>query len=229
MTQRTVFVVEDDEAIRRGLVETLACGGYRALESGDGAEALQTALGADIDLLLLDILLPGLDGFEILEEIRKSKPGLPVIMLTALGDEAERVRGLKTGADDYVTKPFSPLELLARIEALLRRSAERPATVGTIEVGGHSIDLEARSISLKDGSVRSISVKEAELLQYMAGSRGRPIGRDELIQRVWGLDPRGVETRTIDMHVARLREKLDDDPSDARIIRTVRGKGYMLV
>jgi len=134
------------------------------------------------------------------------------------------VRGLKTGADDYVVKPFSALELLARVEAVLRRSAERATTVGKLDLNGRTIDLEQRRISFPDGTHRDISEKEAELLQYLATSRERPVARAELLQHVWGLNPRGVETRTIDMHIARLREKL----GDAELIRTVRGKGYQL-
>jgi DNA-binding response OmpR family regulator len=224
MARRKILVVEDDASIRRGLVDTLACGGYETLECGDGEDALKTALAAEIDLALVDIMLPGLDGFTILEEIRRSKPALPVIMVTAKGAESDRVRGLKSGADDYVVKPFSAMELLARVEAVLRRSAERPVTVGTVEVGDCTVDLERREIGFADGRKRAISEKEAELLQYLASSRGRPIAREELLQRVWGLDPAGIETRTIDMHIARLRDKLED----TSLIRTVRGKGYML-
>jgi len=220
----TVFVVEDDPSIRRGLVDTLAAGGYATIESGHGTDALKTALSAEYSLMLLDIMLPGLDGFSVLEELRKSRPAVPVIMLTARGDEQDRVRGLKTGADDYVVKPFSALELLARVEAVLRRSAERATTVGMLELDGRSVDLELRRIRFSDGTSRDISEKEAELLQYLATSRERPVARAELLQHVWGLDPRGVETRTIDMHIARLREKL----GDADLIRTVRGKGYQL-
>ena len=225
MSRGVILVVEDDPAIRRGLVDTLAAGGYEARASADGETGLEMALGGDIDLALLDVMMPGMDGFDLLEQIRRSKPALPVIMVTAKGDESDRVRGLKTGADDYVVKPFSAMELLARVEAVLRRSAERPETVGRVEVSGRTIDLERREIALPDGRRNPISEKEAELLQYMAGSRGRPIDRNELLQRVWGLDPRGVTTRTIDMHVSRLRRQLEDDGS---IIQTVRGKGYML-
>ncbi|MHC4974494.1 MAG: response regulator transcription factor [Planctomycetota bacterium] len=224
MARRVVLVVEDDTSIRRGIVDTLAAGGYGTLDCGDGDAGLELALSRDPDLVLIDIMLPGRDGYSLLEEIRKSRPALPAIMVTARGAEADRVRGLKTGADDYVVKPFSALELLARVEAVLRRSAERPQTVGTLELGSRTIDLERREVRQADGSTREISVKEAELLQYLAASRGRAVSRDELLQRVWGLDPRGVTTRTIDMHIARLREKLGDDAS----IRTVRGKGYML-
>jgi len=222
---RTVLVVEDDAAIRRGIADTLSAGGYGVLEAGAGDEALKIALEQAPNLLLLDIKLPAMDGFAVLEELRKSRSSLPVIMVTALGDESDRVRGLRTGADDYVVKPFSALELLERVKAVLRRSAERPATVGTIEIDGRSIDLEERRVQLADGSTGKISAKEAELLQYLAARRGRTVSRDELLQHVWGLDPAGVSTRTIDMHVARLRDKLEDDGA---LIATVRGKGYRI-
>ncbi|MHC4939327.1 MAG: response regulator transcription factor [Planctomycetota bacterium] len=224
MPAKCVLVIEDDPAIRRGVVDALSAGGFRTLEAADGVEGLRVALSAEYDLLLLDIMLPGMDGFTLLEKLRKSHRAIPVIMLTARGDEADRVRGLKTGADDYVVKPFSALELLARCEAVLRRSAERADVCGALELDGRTIDLEQRRITFADGSICDISQKEAELLQYLAGCRERPVARAELLQHVWGLDPRGVETRTIDMHVARLREKL----RDAELIRTVRGKGYQL-
>lgn len=225
MSAATILVVEDDANIRRGLVDTLAAGGYRTIEAADGHAGLKTALSADYALLLLDIRLPGPDGFQILEELRKSRPATPVIMATAVGDEKDRVRGLRGGADDYIIKGnFSALELLARVEAVLRRSAERSEVTGAISLGGRTVDLDQRRIEFEDGRRTDISQKEAELLQYLASSRSRPVSRDELLQHVWGLDPRGIETRTIDMHVARLREKLEC----AELIRTVRGKGYQL-
>lgn len=226
MPARTVLVIEDDPAIRRGVVDTLAAGGFATIESANGEEGLRLAMVREPDLALIDVMLPGMDGFTLLEELRRSRPALPVIMVTARGAESDRVRGLKGGADDYVVKPFSARELIARCEAVLRRSAERPTTVGTLELDGRSVDLERREVTFPDGRTREISGKEAELLQYLAGCRGRTVSRDELLQRVWGLDPHGVTTRTIDMHVARLRDKLEGGTD---LIRTVRGKGYMLV
>ncbi len=149
-------------------------------------------------------------------------------MVTARGSEEDRVRGLRNGADDYVVKPFSSSELLARVEAVLRRSAERPADVSTLRAGDRTIHLERREVAGPGGTTRQLSEREADILRYLASCRGRAVSREELLQRVWGIDPTGVETRTVDMHVARLREKLDDPAEDARIVVTVRAKGYML-
>jgi DNA-binding response OmpR family regulator len=221
-------VVEDDAPIRRGVADALRFTGYDVLEACDGREGLATALDADIDLVLLDILMPVMDGLETLRELRKVKPSLPVIFLTARGEESDRVGGLKLGADDYVVKPFSANELLARVEAVLRRSAERPTGVPTLTIAGRVIDFDRREVTLPDGSRQTIAQRETELLAYLAANRGRAISRDELLGRVWGVDPRGMHTRTVDMSVARLRELLRDDPADPRVIITVRGKGYML-
>jgi DNA-binding response OmpR family regulator len=223
-----ILVVEDDPAIRRGLVDALRFGGYDVLECQDGRSGLETAIGGALDLALLDVLLPGMDGFQLLKEIRKSRPTLPIIMVTARGAESDRVTGLSTGADDYVVKPFSAKELLARVEAVLRRSAERPTDISTFKVAGRTIDLERREVILPDGTVNQLSEREAAILRYLASSRGRAIAREELLKCVWGLNPDGLQTRTVDMHVARLREKLLDDSPDGRIILTVRSKGYML-
>jgi two-component system, OmpR family, alkaline phosphatase synthesis response regulator PhoP len=222
-----VCVVEDDPAIRRGLVDSLTYAGYEVLECADGLEARRVLLSADLDLVLLDVVLPGVDGFELLPELRSARPTLPVIMVTARGSEEDRVRGLRTGADDYVVKPFSSSELLARVEAVLRRSAERPLDVASLGLDGARVALERREFTVGDER-RSLSEKETAILRYLAGARGRAVTRKELLLRVWGLDPRGIDTRTVDMHVARLREKLEDSPSAARWVVTVRGKGYML-
>lgn len=228
MGRRVVCVVEDDPAIRRGLVDSLTFAGYDVLECSDGESARRTLLGAELDLVLLDVVLPGASGFDLLPELRASRPTLPVILVTARGAEEDRVHGLRMGADDYVVKPFSSTELLARVEAVLRRSAERPLDVKTLRSDGITVNLERREICAPTGSPQALSEKEAEILSYLAGAPGRAISRTELLQRVWGLDPRGLDTRTVDMHVARLREKLGDSPSQPRFVVTVRSKGYML-
>ena len=223
-----ILVVEDDAAIRRGLVDALTFSGYAASEAADGQAGLDAALSTEVDLVLLDVLMPRLDGFTVLRELRKAKASLPVIMLTAKGEEQDRVRGLREGADDYVVKPFSATELLARVEAVLRRSPERPSGIKTVNVAGRTIDFERREVVLPDGERAQMSQKEAEVAGYLVANRGRAIARDELLSRVWGLDPRGMHTRTVDMTIARLRELLHDDPTNPAVIVTVRAKGYML-
>jgi DNA-binding response OmpR family regulator len=228
LAQTTILVVEDDAAIRQGLCDALAFAGYAVGEYARGDGAVEWALASSPDLLLLDVLLPGRDGFEILRELRVSHPQLPVIMLTARGAEEDRVRGLKLGADDYVVKPFSASELLARVEAVLRRSAERPRGLRTLHLGDRTIDLELGEILLASGERLRLSELESSIVRYLAAHRGRPIDRRELLQRVWGGNSREMETRTIDMHVRRLREKLERDPAQPKLLVTVRGRGYML-
>jgi len=228
MPHATVLIVEDDAAIRRGVADALKVSGYAVVEAADGAAGLDRALSIDADLVLLDILMPKMDGLSVLAELRKAKPALPVIFLTARGELEDRVKGLKLGADDYVVKPFGASELLARVEAVLRRSAERPRARGHLKVAGLTVDFERREVAMTDGSRRSLSERESDVLQYLATNAGRAIERDELLSRVWGVDPRGTQTRAVDMTIARLRELLDDDPAEPKVIMTVRGKGYML-
>ncbi len=233
----TILIVEDDAAIRRGLCDALRASGYETREAADGQAGLDAALGAGtpanpgLDLVLLDVLMPKLDGLQVLKELRAARPALPAIMLTARGQEEDRVRGLRLGADDYIVKPFSIAELLARIEAVLRRSPGRPTGVARLDLGGRTIDFERREVSHKDGTRESLSTRESEVLGYLAANRGRAVSREDLLQRVWGMDPRGVATRTVDMAIARLRTILRDDTNAAQggaLILTVRGKGYML-
>ena len=227
MSLGTILVVEDDPSIRRGQVDALKFAGYSVHECEDGGEALTRIAACRPDLVLLDVVLPNRSGFEILEDLRRSNAALPVILVTARGGESDRVHGLKEGADDYVVKPFSARELLARVEAVLRRSPARPRDSATLRHGGREISFERAEVLLADGERRSLSEKECAVLQYLANHVGRVVAREELLQQVWGLDPRGLETRTIDMHVARLREKLGE--SDAsRLVETVRGRGYTL-
>ena len=228
MAQTRILVIEDDAAIRQGVVDALQFAGFETREAEDGETGLTKALNLEYDLLLLDLILPGRDGMEILREVRSVRPTLPVIVLTARGEETDRVRGLRLGADDYVVKPFSVKELLARVEAVLRRSAERPVDVREVNVPGGIADLERREVRFTDGGRSELSERESELLRYLARNAGRAISREELLSAVWRINPRGIETRTIDMHIAHLREKLRDDPSQPRVILTVRGKGYML-
>jgi len=228
MTRPCVLTIEDDAAIRKGIVDALRFAGYTPLEAGDATRGRQLAIQRPIDLLLLDLVLPDGDGLAILEETRRLKPRLPIIILTARGEEADRVRGLRGGADDYVVKPFSVKELLARVEAVLRRSAERPAEISELRIPAGLIDLRRREVRLGNGRRAELSEREVELLYYLAANAGRAIAREELLANVWGINPRGVTTRTIDMHITRLREKLLDDPAEPTVILTVRGKGYML-
>ena len=201
--------------------------GFEVQEAADGDEGLEAAQSAEVDIVLLDLILPGTLGLEILEQVRNARPTLPIIIMTAKGEEADRIKGLKLGADDYVVKPFSIKELIARIEAVLRRSPERPTDVKKVNIPGAVVDLGRSEVKFKDGTRNELSEKEVELLGYLARNRGRAISRDEILQRVWRIEPRGTDTRTIDMHIARLREKLRDDPAEPGIIMTVRGKGYM--
>ena len=223
--RRRVLVVEDDRSIREGIADALSFHGYSVLQAERGDVGIEKALHGDCDLVLLDLVLPGADGQAVLREVRRARPTLPVIILTARGAESDRVRGLQEGADDYVVKPFSIRELLARVDAVLRRSPERPTDVSRLEVPGGIVDLTTREVRFGEARVE-LSEREAELLRYLAVNGGRIVSREELLSRVWGVNPRTVETRTVDMHVARLRDKLRDDAAEPRLVITVRGKGY---
>jgi len=226
--QRTVLIIEDDAAIRRGVADALKFDGIATHEAADGAAGLKAALQVDCDLILLDLALPKMSGLEILKEVRRVRPTLPVIILTAMGNEQDRVAGLKLGADDYVVKPFSVAELLARVEAVIRRSPERPQDVSEHKFPAGVINLERCELRYTDGGRAELSERERELLRYLIVNPGRAISRDEILSRVWRIDPQGISTRTIDMHVARLREKLRDAGDAPAFLLTVRGKGYML-
>lgn len=224
MAETTILVVEDDPAVRRGVVDVLEYAGYRTLEAPDGHAGMDLALKANYRLLLLDLVMPGPSGFEILEALKKKRPGQAVIILSARGEENDRVRGLTTGADDYVVKPFSMKELLARVDAVLRRTCERVAPVDERAVPGGTADFNARRLNFEDGRSEELSEREADLLRYLVDSQGRIVTREEILRQLWGLDPDRTETRTIDMHVMHLRSKLGD--KDQQILVTVRGRGY---
>jgi two-component system, OmpR family, alkaline phosphatase synthesis response regulator PhoP len=228
-TPQRVLVIEDDAAIRRGLVDALRFESYHVFEAATAKDGVESALAVDCDLILLDLRLPGGDGLSVLKQVRASKPTLPVIILTARGDEADRIAGLRLGADDYVVKPFSVKELMARIAAVLRRSPARPLDIRRIAFPDMKmeVDLLRRELRFQTGERAELSDMEVDFLRYLAANPSRAISRDELLRHVWHIEPRGSDTRTVDMHVARLREKFCDNGAQPRLLLTVRGKGYM--
>ena len=221
-----ILVAEDDNAVRQGVVDALSFAGYEVISAADGREGMEKALRASYQLLLLDLVMPHYSGFEVLEALRKERPGQPVIILSARGEEAERVKGLTMGADDYVVKPFSVRELLARVNAVLRRSSERMVGDNSFQYDGGEVDFSRRVIQLADGDRKELSEREGGLLKYLLSNKGRAVAREGQLQQVWRSDPKNIETRTINMHVAHLREKLGEKGPD--VVVTVRGKGYMI-
>lgn len=225
IAEPTILVAEDDDAVRRGVVDALTFSGYQVIAAKDGREAMQYALERNYQLLLLDLVMPHHSGFDVLEALRKKRPGQAVIILSARGEEADRVRGLTMGADDYVVKPFSLRELLARVDAVLRRSTERSAGIQEYDFDHGRVDFKRREATLaKCGTVNELSERECSLLAYLVSNKGRSVPREEILRQVWGLDPKGVTTRTIDMHIAHLRNKLGD--GQQTVVQTVRGQGY---
>jgi DNA-binding response OmpR family regulator len=233
MKAARIVVVEDEPAIRRGVADTLRASGYDVAEAGDGERGLTEASQMGVDLVLLDLLLPRRDGLDLLRELRGLRPTLPVIILTARGSEDDRVRGLRMGADDYVVKPFSARELLARVEAVLRRSLGGTGlpcdAVQKARLGHARIDLARREIRWSESVRGELSETECAILALLVANHRRAVSRDELLSRVWGIAPQGIETRTIDMHIARLRTKLRDPSGQTtpEAILTVRSHGYM--
>jgi two-component system phosphate regulon response regulator PhoB len=219
----TVLVVEDDAAIREGLVDALGFDGYRVLQAPDAPRGTESALRSACDLVLLDLMLPGGDGFDVLKEIRRLKPALPVIVLTARGREADRVRGLRLGADDYVVKPFSMRELILRVRAVLRRSdtGPQPEAAQTLEFGVLKLDLEGHRVWV-EGEEVVLTALEFRLLRTLVQRRGRVQTREILLSHVWEMSG-DLTTRTVDTHVRRLRKKLG---AAAAYIETLRGVGY---
>jgi two-component system, OmpR family, response regulator RegX3 len=221
---RLVLLVEDEEAITAPLTEALEREGFRAAIAVSLAEGLQAARGSRPDIVLLDVMLPDGSGFDLLRELRADER-MPVIMLTARGDEADRVLGLELGADDYVVKPFSARELVARIRAVLRRtSAVAAPAPGRLRIGDLELDASARTATL-DGDQLELTRKEFDLLALLMGHAGSVVSRERLIDEVWDVNWFG-STKTLDVHVSGLRKKLGDDSSDPRYLHTVRGVGF---
>ncbi len=221
-----VLVVDDEPMVREVLTRYFEREGFDVADAADGRLALEHIEGSVPDLVLLDLMLPEVDGYEVFRRLRSASATTPVIMLTARGEETDRVVGLELGADDYVTKPFSPREVVARARAVLRRTktpaTERPA--GSIEVGEITIDLDRREVS-RSGRPVHLTRKEFDLLSYMAASPGVTFTRSQLLDDVWDFAWDG-DSATVTVHVRRVREKIEDDPSDPRHLLTVWGVGY---
>ena len=221
-----ILIVDDEKAIRELLKVNLQRSGYEATEADNGQRALDMVRSEHFDLILLDVMLPEIDGLEVCRHLKAAieTSSLPIIMLTARAEEIDRVLGLELGADDYITKPFSVRELLARIKAVLRRTKELPSQ-GRLSVGKLIMDFEAYTAELS-GKVLSLTPKEFELLKLFVTNRGRAFSRDELLSRIWGYDYYG-DARTVDVHIRHLRVKLSAGSLDmAQAVETVRGVGY---
>ena len=219
-----VLIVEDDDSMAVALKDGFEYEGFEVTLARDGAAGLQLATDEAPDLLILDVMLPKMNGLDVCRQIRKDGNSLPVIMLTARGQEIDKVLGLKLGADDYVTKPFGFLELMARVEALLRRASGKDSDLETYAFGDVSVDFK-RSEARKGGEIVELSAREFRLLQYFIEHRGEVVGREQLLDAVWDYDNAPL-TRTVDMHIAKLRKKVEDNPADPKFIVTVHRVGY---
>jgi len=226
--QKRLLVVDDEPAIIKGLKFSLEQDGYIIEEAYDGQEAVEKFQSQDFDLVILDVMLPGLDGFQVLQRIRE-KSTVPVIMLTAKGEDMDKILGLEYGADDYITKPFNILELKARIKAIFRRAnnVEDRNKDQTIKVGKMTINIANRSV-LIDGKDVNLTAKEFDLLQLFATNPGKVYSREQLLETVWKYDYLG-DLRTVDVHIRRLREKIEPNPSQPEYIFTKWGVGYYFV
>lgn len=225
-----ILVVEDEAAIRDGLTDLLVYHGYSVDAVGDGRDGLQKALSGQYELLLLDVMLPGRDGFAICDEVRKVDRDLAIIMLTAKTSDEDIVNGLALGADDYIAKPFSIAQLVLRVKAVLRRSRALAEAAAQIKLAG-DVEIDVQNLSGRRGKEPlTFTRREMEILEYLQRNTQRPVSRDELLTRVWGYDRSAeIETRTVDIHVAKLRRKIELDAKEPRSLITVRGAGYRLL
>src|SRR3954468_5054787 len=223
--QGNILLIEDEEALRMTLGDRLRSEGYGVDVAGDGDVAFKKASALPFDLILLDVMLPGKSGLTVCQEIRKAGLITPILMLTALAQTADKVAGLKIGADDYVTKPFHMQELMARVEALLRRAPNRPTATGDLyQFGSVRVDLRGTEAT-RDGNPVALSAREFQLLRYFVERPGATLSREELLEQVWGYSGK-MFTRTVDVHVAGLRQKLEPEPKQPRFFLTVQGLGY---
>ena len=230
MTHKTrLLIVEDEQAILDGLIDVFIFHGYTVDSAMDGQEGLQKARTGNYALIMLDVMLPGLDGFSICNRIREQDLEQPVIMLTAKASEQDIINGLSMGADDYITKPFSVRELVLRVAAVLKRSRKQLQEQAIINVG--SIKIDSYNLTQLDSSrPLRFTRREIDILQYLLSHNERPVPRDELLEQVWGYrHADSIETRTVDIHIAKLRRKIEADPKQPQYLVTLRGEGYRLV
>lgn len=221
---KKILIIEDEKNMVTGLKFNLEARDYKVIVAYDGEAGYQKAVNEKPDLVLLDIMLPKLNGYEVCKRIKKAKPELPVIMLTAKSQEAEIVTGLELGADDYITKPFSVLELLARIKAMFRRVKSNSDEKGIYRFGNLELDLK-KNKATKNGNTLELTTREFEILHYLIQRQGETVSRDELLTRIWGYET-SPYTRTVDIHIAKLRSKIKDKPDDPKLIITIHGIGY---
>lgn len=226
---KKIVIVEDEPSLVFTLQDTLETEGYDVTVVNDGAKAIQTVQEINPDLMLLDLMLPGVSGYDICKEVRDLKYTFPIIMLTARDQEIDKVAGLNIGADDYMTKPFGVKELLARIQARLRRANtySKSGPVEVLKLGDVNIDLKESLVTKPDGTEHDLSTREVELVQYLVSRANQPISRDELLEQVWRYEY-STNTRTVDVHVSKLRAKIEIHPEDPRYLVTLHGVGYML-
>ncbi len=222
-----ILIVEDEPNMVAGLRDNFEFEGYTVITARDGVEGLQRALDESPDLVVLDVMMPRMSGLEVCKQLRAKRGSIPIIMLTARGQEVDKVVGLELGADDYVTKPFSIRELLARVKAVLRRTAVVPKDMDQHSFADIEVDLK-RCRVLKSGKAIEVSSKEFELLKYFICHSGEILSRDRLLEEVWGYDNYPT-TRTVDTHLVRLRQKLEPDPEQPQYFLTVHGTGYRFV
>ncbi|MBT3045001.1 MAG: response regulator transcription factor [Candidatus Thiodiazotropha sp. (ex Codakia orbicularis)] len=225
-----ILIVEDEEAIRVGLIDVFVFHGFTVDSAAEGPAGLQKALTGTFDMILLDVMLPGMNGFDICNRIREQDKDQPIIMLTAKTSDEDIVQGLTLGADDYVAKPFSVAQLVLRVQAVLRRSRYSDASLDYIRLGD-AVEIDIRNLSGKrSDEPLSFTKREMEIIEYLHSHRERPVSREELLNKVWGYAKNAdIETRTVDIHIAKLRRKIEINSAEPRFLTTVRGAGYRLL
>jgi DNA-binding response OmpR family regulator len=219
-----ILIVEDEQPLRSGLEDLLAAAGHEVVAVADGRAALDTGLASPFDLVVLDLMLPGVGGLEVCRRLRQARPEIGVLMLTARGAEDDKVAGFAAGADDYLAKPFGVRELLARVEAFARRAGRQPQPPEIVEAAGCRIDL-GRHEARRGAQTVALTPREVGILRWLRRHRGRAVSRAELLENVWGASA-DLQTRTVDMTIAKLRQKIERDPATPEIVVTVMGAGY---